>query len=504
MQFSADYLVSVMGEWADLSKLVQRLSTASINQSTATQLLSIKHLLNQAHQAKELITDEVESIPSQSIQSSVSSLVDQILIPFDLVDAIELAIDEETLTAHHQDQERQQEIIAQLGQSGLDKTPGLSLPTSSTKWATPPTSLIRKQFNQSLEACHHKLAQLISSAHKLENELRDRLSSPNLSLRDVIKHGPVLHVLRKDGTTKLDSNPNLIKVQTKVDSASTRTYHYQPWNTLHQQIEDQVATIRAAEREALKSLVDKVKDEYHSLQTTADQIAKLDVSLSFARLAIELKLVRPKMSTGRELFIVEGRHLGVERAANQAGRPYTTNSVSMDYPRGFIHLLTGPNMAGKSSFLRQNALIVILGQAGSFVPAKSCTIGLVDRVFSRVGARDELDRNKSSFMVEAEEAACILNESTDRSLVLLDELGRGTSPVDGISVAYATLEHILNVNKARTLFATHYHNLGQLIPHEDAAGVGEWRGLEFWCTSVRQEQVSSQLSLDSSWIQSSR
>jgi len=267
-------------------------------------------------------------------------------------------------------------------------------------------------------------------------------------------------------------------------------YFYPAWTELHHSIESAMVAIRNLERDSIGSLVDEVRAKYDDLQRTADGLAQLDLTNSLAVLAKELNLVRPVVNDSQSLSIQDGRHLAVERALTSSGRQFTTNSLVMDHPNSFVHCLTGPNMAGKSTFLRQSAIIVILAQAGSFVPAKSCEIGIVDRVFSRVGARDELDRNKSSFMVEAEEAACILNESTSRSLVLLDELGRGTSPIDGISIAYATLEHIVAVNKARTLFATHFHRLGHLIPHGDYAGKDEWHGLEFWCTDVREEKVN--------------
>ncbi|KAK4699646.1 hypothetical protein P7C70_g6613, partial [Phenoliferia sp. Uapishka_3] len=154
--------------------------------------------------------------------------------------------------------------------------------------------------------------------------------------------------------------------------------------------------------------------------------------------------------------------------------------------------LVNDNMAGKSTFLRQNALVVILAQAGCFVPAESVEMGLVDRVFSRVGARDELDRDRSTFFIEMDEATSILRTATDRSLVLLDELGRGTSPLDGLAIAYAALEHIVNVNRSRTLFATHYHRLGELMGYEESnpRGEGPWEGVEFWCTDVHEKEDS--------------
>lgn len=174
-------------------------------------------------------------------------------------------------------------------------------------------------------------------------------------------------------------------------------------------------------------------------------------------------------------------------------------------------------MAGKSTFLRQTTLITILAQAGSYIPAKSARIGVIDKVYSRVGARDELDRDRSTFMIEMDEATSILEGATSRSLVshdshrdlgdgsnssqvflpqvLLDELGRGTSPIDGLAVAYGALEHLTHVNRCRTLFATHYHRLGDLLGYDetDSKGKGEWEGVEFWCTDVEEDEVRFRL-----------
>src|SRR5207344_3098277 len=161
-----------------------------------------------------------------------------------------------------------------------------------------------------------------------------------------------------------------------------------------------------------------------------------------------------------------GRHPVVEQALSRDGTPFVANDCDLSPPQnsgaGRIWLLTGPNMAGKSTFLRQNALIAILAQMGSFVPAKRAHIGTVDRLFSRVGAADDLARGRSTFMVEMVETAAILNQAGERALVILDEIGRGTATFDGLSIAWATLEHLHEVNRCRALFATHYHELGAL------------------------------------------
>ncbi|HSH98989.1 MAG TPA: DNA mismatch repair protein MutS, partial [Reyranella sp.] len=191
-------------------------------------------------------------------------------------------------------------------------------------------------------------------------------------------------------------------------------------------------------------------------------LAALDVSAALAELAASAHYVRPMLADDTSFSIDGGRHPVVEAALlRRGGSGFVPNDCALG-PDRRLWLLTGPNMAGKSTFLRQNALIAVLAQAGSFVPARQATIGLVDRLFSRVGAADDLARGRSTFMVEMVETAAILNQATAKSLVILDEIGRGTATFDGLSIAWATLEHLHDVNKCRALFATHYHELGAL------------------------------------------
>ena len=191
-------------------------------------------------------------------------------------------------------------------------------------------------------------------------------------------------------------------------------------------------------------------------------LAALDVAAALAELATSGHYTRPALSDEPAFVLKGGRHPVVEAALlRQGGSGFVPNDCDLGSERR-LWLLTGPNMAGKSTFLRQNALIAVMAQAGSFVPAEAATIGIVDRLFSRVGAADDLARGRSTFMVEMVETAAILNQATARSLVILDEIGRGTATFDGLSIAWATLEHLHDVNKCRALFATHFHELGAL------------------------------------------
>jgi DNA mismatch repair protein MutS len=225
-----------------------------------------------------------------------------------------------------------------------------------------------------------------------------------------------------------------------------------------------------------------------TISQQAAALAAIDVASAQANLAIEQNYTRPVVDSSLAFHIEGGRHPVVESALRSGSETFSPNDCDLSDSQR-IWLLTGPNMAGKSTFLRQNALIVIMAQAGFYVPATSAHIGMVDKVFSRVGAADDLARGRSTFMIEMVETATILNQSTSRSLVILDEIGRGTSTFDGLSIAWACLEYLHNISKCRGLFATHYHELTTLqetLPHLSCAKmeVREWKGDVIFLHSV--------------------
>jgi DNA mismatch repair protein MutS len=209
------------------------------------------------------------------------------------------------------------------------------------------------------------------------------------------------------------------------------------------------------------ALVEEVLKKSDQLSLLANSLSTIDVACNFAKLAISNNYVRPLLDQSLEFNIVEGRHPVIEDFLTKQKQEFVANDCRL-VPEHNLWLITGPNMAGKSTFLRQNALIAILAQIGSYVPAKSAHFGIIDKIFSRVGAADDLARGRSTFMVEMVETANILNNSTKRSLIILDEIGRGTSTYDGVSIASACLEYIHDNLKSRALFATHYHELTAL------------------------------------------
>jgi DNA mismatch repair protein MutS len=234
--------------------------------------------------------------------------------------------------------------------------------------------------------------------------------------------------------------------------------------------------------ERLSAMVLAASDD---LRAAAHAFALLDVATALAKLAVDDNYVRPEVDGSLGFAIEGGRHPVVEQALRRDGQPFIANACDLSptpgQSSGQIWLITGPNMAGKSTFLRQNALIALLAQIGSFVPATRARIGIVDRLFSRVGAADDLARGRSTFMVEMVETAVILNQASERSLVILDEIGRGTATFDGLSIAWAAIEHLHESNRCRTLFATHYHELTALSAKltrmfNATVRVKEWQG----------------------------
>jgi DNA mismatch repair protein MutS len=246
----------------------------------------------------------------------------------------------------------------------------------------------------------------------------------------------------------------------------------------------------ALELALFDDLVGEVVGRAEAIGRAAAALAALDVASAFAELAVDARLCRPVVTDGLEFEVREGRHPVVEAAlAARDGSAFVANDCDLG-PDRRLWLLTGPNMAGKSTFLRQNALIAVLAQAGSFVPASSTRIGVVDRLFSRIGAGDELARGRSTFMVEMVETAAILHQASARSLVIFDEIGRGTATFDGLSIAWAVVEHVHDVARCRTLFATHYHELTTLAAKLDALAcftmqVKEWQGSVVFLHEVR-------------------
>jgi len=250
-----------------------------------------------------------------------------------------------------------------------------------------------------------------------------------------------------------------IRKQTLVNAERYITEELKEYETKILGAEEKIHTL---ETQLFEQLVVWISTYIKPVQLNAGLVAQVDCLAGFAQLAIDNNYVQPDIDDSYELEIKEGRHPVIEKQL-PVGTPYITNDVYLDHAQQQVIMITGPNMSGKSAILRQTALIVLLAQMGSFVPAESVRMGVVDKIFTRVGASDNISMGESTFMVEMNETASILNNLSDRSLILLDEIGRGTSTYDGISIAWAIAEFIHeHPAKPKTLFATHYHELNEM------------------------------------------
>ncbi|KAL0950920.1 hypothetical protein HGRIS_007677 [Hohenbuehelia grisea] len=363
-----------------------------------------------------------------------------------------------------------------LVRAGSQEKPGWKYAT--IKWTISP------EFSSTLATLHATLTQLLCRRENLELGFQRRYNAPSLTLRTSAGQGMHVHLSRpKRDQSLLNKSDDFITI---AESGSTKSYFNQEWSRLGSQIVETGLALEFAEREALEKLRDEVNAHTSKLRRNARITDELDVTLAFANLASEMNLVRPEITEDNTYIVENGRHPTVELGLLTSGRVYTPNSVTMT-PSSHLHIITGPNMAGKSTLLRQTALISILAQAGSFVPADSARISIVDRLFSRVGAKDDLFHDRSTFMVEMLETAEILRRATPKSLVIMDEVGRGTTVKDGLAIAFATVHHLAAVNRCRALFATHFHELSDMLGYpgpSNFSGQGRFQNVSFFCTDV--------------------
>lgn len=324
--------------------------------------------------------------------------------------------------------------------------------------------IIREGFDAELDRLRGLSRDNMAWLAELEQSEQKRTGIRNLRIKYNGAFGYFIEVTKSN----LDSvPPDYIRRQTMVncDRFTTAQLREKEREILHAQ-----EYALAREQELFAEIVSRTLDFAPALSNVADALARIDVFRGWAEIAREWDYCRPEVDDSDVIEISEGRHPVVEQMLRRDAiglartESFVPNDASLSSSGEQIALITGPNMAGKSTYIRQIALIALMAQTGAFVPARKCRIGLVDRIFSRVGASDELSRGNSTFMVEMNETANILNNSTDRSLIILDEIGRGTSTYDGLSIAWAVAEfiHGEGARGPRTLFATHYHEITRL------------------------------------------
>lgn len=340
--------------------------------------------------------------------------------------------------------------------------------------------IMRRNASSTLEKLHEDLAALRQEKSNLTNILKSQMEAPSLTLRWTPGLGHICHIRGvKDVRSSMEKFGSARSAST---TKSTRSFYLPNWSSLGGRIDQAKMQIRAEEQRVFQDLREQVVINLVKLRRNAAVLDELDVACSGASLAAEQGFIRPILNDSVSHIVLGGRHATVELGLEEQGRAFVRNDCFVGDPER-IWLITGPNMAGKSTFLRQNALISILAQVGSFVPADHVEIGIVDRIFSRIGSADNLYQDQSTFMVEMLETATILKQATPRSFVIMDEVGRGTTPEDGIAVGFACLHHLYHTNRCRTLFATHFHVLADMT--------SEWGGVGCYCTDVAETASGS-------------
>ncbi|CEP08338.1 hypothetical protein [Parasitella parasitica] len=331
---------------------------------------------------------------------------------------------------------------------------------------------VNHAFHPALLQLHTELDQLETQRLALQNELRALCGNSLLLLTD----GPLKHIIEvgaRQSKKLLDRFPNAIPLN---HTKTKKRYQIDEWTSISVRLESTQSQIIQVEAQVFEQVVDKLLDSSATILQSCRKLAQLDVLTCFAHLAVTNQYVRPRLTRVNRTMITGGRHPVVETNLAKRGKNFTENDCDVgDGQR--IWLLTGPNMGGKSTFLRQHVIIVLMAHMGCFVPANRAWIGVTDKIFSRVGAADNLAQNQSTFMVEMSEVSTILKQATAKSTVIMDEVGRGTSTRDGLSLAFGILDYLHNKIKCRTIFATHYHEL--------AESVQDFAHLKCYCTGLK-------------------
>ena len=489
-------VVALLKRTFDSQRIVQRFS---LGRGDADDLVSLLQTITITNTISQKLVDSATSVDDSSeklaLEQALRAMQARLYLkePNALASRISSAIDEDALQASHSREQAESATFVSMAQGVLQsegEEPDFQAMAqvmrakAGIKAGNEPnveeeeTWIMRKTASKTLEKLHAELARLRQEKVTLASHLKKASGAQSLTLRWTPALGYICHVKGKDVNTSAEP----FQSARSVNSRSTRSIFLKEWTTLGGQIDQMKMQIRAEEQQVFHSLREDVIRNLIKLRRNAAVLDELDVACSSATLAIEENLVRPIINGATRHKIVGGRHPTVKLGLEEQGRMFVTNDCFLG-GKERVWFVSGPNMAGKSTFLRQNALISILAQVGCFVPAEHAEIGIVDQIFSRIGAADNLYHDQSTFMVEMLETAQILRRATPRSFVIMDEVGRGTTPTDGIAVGFACLHHLLNVNKCRTLFATHFHDLADMT--------STWDGIGFYCTDVREDSDGS-------------
>ncbi|RFU79127.1 dna mismatch repair [Trichoderma arundinaceum] len=488
----SDSMIILLRRSYDCQRLAQKFA---LGRGDPDDLLGIASTIQAAQEIIILLNEASKEGNEPASKGCLASLASRIDLkePLKLAQIIRESIDEEGIAQQQAVEASEAEHMMTLAQDVVASTEGSQEDsTSSIKERKKKTSSLRELYGEDnepwvmkpvaskgLQNLHDELTLLTKEKESLSEILRERLGAQSLTLRWTSSTGHIAHIKGKD--TK-----NLAEVKTVSSSRTTRSFHVPEWTDLGQRLDQAKYRIRREEQRVFQALREQVVTNLVKLRRIAAVLDEIDIATSFADLATKQNLVRPKLNNSKSHVIIGGRHPTVEGALLEQGRRFVSNDCIIGPPKGSLWLITGPNMAGKSTFLRQNALITIMAQVGCYVPATYAEIGLVDAIFSRVGSADSLYHDQSTFMVEMLETAQILRQATPRSFVIMDEIGRGTTPEDGTAIAFACLHHLVTLNQCRTLFATHFHDVADMAA-SDGFCDPQTGPVQTYCTDVKED-----------------
>ena len=492
-------VVEHLGDTYDIARLVNKFP---MNKGEVDDLLDLSRAITAAQNIRDLLAGAVankkESLSVSSDaeeESNYAKSIHSLCARLELQEAVMLAkrideaVDEEGFARKQRGEADEAADVAAMAQETL-ASEGLAaeqdlLPKKVSRRAAragerrsfepdgEETWIMRSSASEALSDLHRNLQALRERKTTLEQDLREKGKSSSLSLKWSPGLGYFCHL--KSGSKR---TIELLEGRQVSSTKTTQSAYIPAWTQLGIELDHIKWQIRAEEQRIFADLRREVIKGLVKLRRAANVLDELDISCSFAALAKEKALVRPILNNTTSHRIIGGRHPTVEIGLEENGRSFISNDLFLGGQER-VWLVTGPNMAGKSTFLRQNALISIMAQMGSFVPADYAEIGIVDKIFSRIGAADDLVREQSTFMLEMVETAAILKDATSRSFVIMDEVGRGTTPEDGTAIGYACLHHLYHVNQCRTLFATHFHALADMTM--DLPSLGRY------CTDIQEE-----------------
>ncbi|GLI80516.1 MutS protein 1 [Penicillium ochrochloron] len=485
-----DSVIQLLKRSYDAQRLVQKFA---LGKGDADDLICLSRAIEASKGVRQVLSDHARQLRKSDAKQSLASMISRLHLdgPIALADRILAAIDEDGLLQQQHIEDSTAAEAARLAQevalnegtpSELEALPKKVRAKPSGRTATVDTDfgpvetwIMRRDASKTLKSLHEQLDGFFDEKSSLTQRLRESVSSTNLTLKWTPGLGHICHV--KGAKISQQSLEDLGVTRNVSSTKSTRSFYLPAWTELGNRMDNVKVRIRQEEQAIFERLRREVILNLVKIRRNAAVMDELDVACSFATLAQEQQMVRPILNEGTTHKIAGGRHPTVKLGLEEQGRTFVSNDCFLG-ERERIWLITGPNMAGKSTFLRQNALITILAQVGSYVPAAYAEIGVVDQIFSRIGAADDLFRDQSTFMVEMLETAAILKQASPRSFVIMDEVGRGTTPEDGTAVSFACLHHLHYRNRSRVLFATHFHALADMTKSFEC--------LERYCTDVKE------------------